>query len=180
MRFPSGSCLQEFRLRESFIHLCVPLLTFTRHDDLERISNSDEMKPWRIGGSYDRPIPRRMAEDAGVPRQAFGMEKRAITQPFWLQRANADTMSPASLEDFNAFVSRTASHLPLGMLQVKAEGLARRLRHVVRKRLPGWESDPYSSDAYLEALANPEPLRFHWAMSKLSDAYRESRLREGA
>lgn len=180
MRFPSGSCLQEFRLRESFINLCVPLLTFTRHDDLERISNSEEMKPWRIGGTYDRPIPRRMAEDAGVPRNAFGMEKRAITQPFWLQRANADSMSPASLEDFNAFVSRAAAHYPLGMLQVRAEGLVRRLRHVVRKRLPGWESDPYSSDAYLEALANPEPLRFHWAMNKLSDAYRESRLREGS
>jgi hypothetical protein len=178
MRFPSGSCLQEFRLRESFVHLCVPLLTFTRHDDLERISNSEEMKPWRIGGNYDRPIPRRMTEEAGVPREAFGMEKRAITQPFWLQRANDDSMSPASLEDFNAFVTRTAARLPLGMLQVKAEGLTRRLRHVVRKRLPGWESDPYSSDAYLEALANPEPLRFHWAMDKLMPAYQGSRLGE--
>lgn len=177
MRFPSGGCLQEFRLRESFIHLCVPLLTFTRHDDLERISNSEEMKPWRIGGSYDRPIPRRMAEEAGVPREAFGMEKRAITQPFWLQRANADSMSPASLDDFHGFVERLATHFPLGMLQIKAGSLARRLRHVVRKRLPGWASDPYSSDAYLEALANPEPLRFHWAMDKLAPAYRGSRLR---
>jgi hypothetical protein len=176
MRFPSGSSLQEFRLRESFIHLCVPLLTFTRHDDLERISNSEELKPWRIGGSYDRPIPRRMAEEAGVPREAFGMEKRAITQPFWLQRANAESMSPASLDDFHAFVARAATHFPLGMLQIRAGGLMRRLRHVVRKRLPGWESDPYSSDAYLEALANPEPLRFHWAMDKLAPAYRGSRL----
>lgn len=177
MRFPSGSCLQEFRLREAFIHLCVPLLTFTRHDDLERISNSEEMKPWRIGGSYDRPIPRRMAEDAGVPRHAFGMEKRAITQPFWLQRANAETLSPASLDDFTAFVSRASAHFPLGMWHIKAEGLARRLRHVVRKRMPGWESDPYSSDAYLEALANPEPLRFHWAMDKVIAAYSGSQLR---
>ncbi len=37
------------------------------------------MKHWSIGTDYDRPIPRRIAEDAGVPRQSFGQEKRATT-----------------------------------------------------------------------------------------------------
>ena len=30
-----------------------------------------------IGGSYDRPIARRILEERGVPRAAFGQEKKA-------------------------------------------------------------------------------------------------------
>ncbi len=176
LRFPNGGSMQEFRLRVAFVHLPVPLLTFTRHADLERISRSDEMAPWRLGTKYDRPIPRRLVEEAGVPREAFGMEKRAISQPFWLQRASESTMSRASLADFRQFVKRASSQFPLGLAQVRAEALFRRVRHVVRKRLPGFASDPYSSDAYLEATANPEPLRFHWAMEKTLPAYAGARL----
>src|SRR5207245_159892 len=36
------------------------------------------MAPWRIGGDYDRPIPRRLAESAGVPRPWFGLKKKAV------------------------------------------------------------------------------------------------------
>jgi hypothetical protein len=35
------------------------------------------MRPWSIGGNYDRPVPRRIAEEAGVPRQLFGQLKLA-------------------------------------------------------------------------------------------------------
>jgi hypothetical protein len=33
------------------------------------------MAPWRLRNGYDRPIPRRIAEEAGVPRPAFGQSK---------------------------------------------------------------------------------------------------------
>jgi hypothetical protein len=33
------------------------------------------MRPWRLENSYDRPIPRRIAEEAGVPRDLFGQIK---------------------------------------------------------------------------------------------------------
>ena len=33
------------------------------------------MDPWRLRNGYDRPIPRRIAEEAGVPRLAFGQSK---------------------------------------------------------------------------------------------------------
>jgi hypothetical protein len=35
------------------------------------------MRPWSIGGTYDRPIARRLGEEAGVPRDAFGQTKFA-------------------------------------------------------------------------------------------------------
>ena len=37
-----------------------------------RISRSPEMGPWVVGHSYDKPIPRRILEEAGVPRGMFG------------------------------------------------------------------------------------------------------------
>lgn len=37
---------------------------------------SDSILEWRTQ-SYDRPIPRRMAEELGVPRRAFGQRKKA-------------------------------------------------------------------------------------------------------
>ncbi|MCZ7628807.1 MAG: acyl-CoA dehydrogenase family protein [Microthrixaceae bacterium] len=33
------------------------------------------MAPWSIGGRYDRPIPRRIVEEAGVERRLFGHHK---------------------------------------------------------------------------------------------------------
>jgi hypothetical protein len=33
------------------------------------------MDPWRLGNTYDRPIARRIAEEAGLPRHMFGQSK---------------------------------------------------------------------------------------------------------
>jgi hypothetical protein len=38
------------------------------------------MKPWSVGNNYDRPIARRIIEEAGVDRRAFGMRKMASSQ----------------------------------------------------------------------------------------------------
>ena len=70
----------EVGLSESHLHqgyIPVPMTSYgIRHwTDLFRISNSDEMKPWSIGGDYDRLIPRRILEEKGLPRESFGMKK---------------------------------------------------------------------------------------------------------
>ncbi len=39
------------------------------------ISLSEEMEKWRLHNYYDRPIPRRILEESGVPRNMFGMNK---------------------------------------------------------------------------------------------------------
>jgi hypothetical protein len=44
--------------------------------DILKITDSSEMNSWRLGNSYDRPIARRIAENAGVPRYLFGQSKK--------------------------------------------------------------------------------------------------------
>ena len=75
----SGSSLGEFRLRRDFVHVPLPFCGAQRHADIAHISHSEEMKAYSIGGNYDRPIPRRIAEEAGVPRELIGTGKKAVS-----------------------------------------------------------------------------------------------------
>lgn len=79
-RFKSGYGISEFRLRIGLVVFAVPHIGSIHNRDIHAISHSPEMAPWRIGGDYDRPIPRRILEEAGVPRGSFGMEKMASAQ----------------------------------------------------------------------------------------------------
>ena len=105
----SGSNLTEFRLRTGFIHLPVPFMGCTRAADIRRISRSSEMDHWRIGGHYDRPIPRRIAEEAGAARESFGQHKLA-TAVWW----NLRPPKPESAASYRAFSQ--ASSRPLRRL----------------------------------------------------------------
>jgi hypothetical protein len=68
--------LSEIRLKSGFIH-CSFLFWLSRFRALLlEISGSEEMKRWSIRSSYDRPIPRRMLEEAGIPRSEFGYVKK--------------------------------------------------------------------------------------------------------
>jgi len=73
----SGGGLCEFRLRTGHVSLVVPMIGALRHRDLFAITVSDDMAFWRVGGTYDRPIPRHIAEEAGVPRDLLGQEPLA-------------------------------------------------------------------------------------------------------
>jgi len=70
-----GHGMSEFRLVVSFIQLPFPYLGARRMSDILRITESSEMDPWRLDNLYDRPISRRIAEEAGVPREIFGQSK---------------------------------------------------------------------------------------------------------
>ena len=74
-----GCSLGEFRISRDFIHLPLPFVGGQNHRDILAISRSAEMKPFSVGGKYDRPVPRRIAEEAGVPRHVFGQSKKAIS-----------------------------------------------------------------------------------------------------
>ncbi|MGE0294513.1 MAG: hypothetical protein AB7P97_19340 [Hyphomonadaceae bacterium] len=71
----SGCSLGEFRLRMNFLHLPVPFIGIQRHSDVRAISNSAEMAPYMTGSGYDRTVPRRLLEEAGVARSVFGRRK---------------------------------------------------------------------------------------------------------
>ena len=78
--------MTEFRLHVGVFHCPFPFCGSLKAEQIQEIGFSDEMSPWTLGSTYDRPIPRRILEDAGVPRQSFGIRKGATFAPrsfFW-------------------------------------------------------------------------------------------------
>ena len=74
----SGKGLSEIRLKTGFINAAIPFLGARKISQIYAISTSSEMAPWSIGGDYDRPIPRRICEGAGLDRDSFGQKKYGI------------------------------------------------------------------------------------------------------
>ena len=63
------------------------------------------MASWRLGGAYDRPICRRVLEEAGVPRRAVGQGKR-MTAVLLFHRTTF--LSPTALPDFLGWLADQA------------------------------------------------------------------------
>ena len=103
----SGSNMTEHRLRHGYALFPVPFIGGTHHDRILRISESAEMAPYRIGGEYDRPIPRRILEERGIPREAFGQVKKGYSICF---NYSALWWSPTALADLAEFERRLLAH----------------------------------------------------------------------
>ncbi len=77
-----GCALGELRLRTGFLHFAPATIAAVRHAPrIHRWNDDPELRPWSIGGDYDKPIARRIAEDAGVPRDLFGQAKKGGADP---------------------------------------------------------------------------------------------------
>jgi len=116
---PLGLC--EFRLFRGFFHCVVPFWGIGRADELKALSLSAEMKPWRIRPGHDRPIPRRIIEEAGVPREVFGRRKKNTSHdaPFlW-------PYSPGAKERFAQYLSTHGVSPPPAPLVTVMRALAR-------------------------------------------------------
>lgn len=94
---PSGLGLTEYRLWAGFIHCPVAFWGVRQIVELHAISNSRSMKNWDVGGDYNRPICRRICEEAGIPRDAFGMHKRNASV---ILHNYDELMTPSSREDY--------------------------------------------------------------------------------
>jgi len=77
-----GLSFTEHRIQLGCIHVPVPSLGARQARDVNAISNGPELAPWDVPGDYSRPMSRRIVEEAGVPREAFGMHKKAATNHF--------------------------------------------------------------------------------------------------
>lgn len=80
----SGLSLSEYRLWAGFLHCPVPFWGVRAIAQIRAITHSAEMTPWDVAGRYSRPICRRIAEEAGLPRGTFATGKRATAAfPLW-------------------------------------------------------------------------------------------------
>ena len=179
MLYPGGSSLVEFRIRVGFIHFPVPTAGYIRHPSLYGISNSSPMRPWALGNDYDRPIPRRMLEEIGVARAAFGRTKKAITQPLWFNEPLDRLMSPPSYASFSSFAAKVPIFdTPLQRIRFRAMRLLYELNLRVNWRLERYAKrfglragervfvpDQYSQDLTESALT------FHWGLEQTMRRY---------
>ncbi len=180
---PGGTALSESRLRVGFIHFVVPFLTARFFPELHAISNSAEMAAWSVGGKYDRPIPRRIAEEAGVPRELFGQTKRAITQPFSVYCASLeDAMTAPAWSDLLAY-QREFPAEP-GPVRRALYGVASEIESVqyrakkLFQRYGGPLARSREINRYVERRALHRTLlastALHWAADRLIADYRHS------
>ena len=186
----SGLSLSEYRLHAGFLNCAVPFWYVRNIQKVNKISNSDEMKPWDTGPSYSRPVCRRICEEAGVPRNAFGVKKNASSeQPF----TSNEFLSPELMSDYIGWLKRHRWRLvlqngfPLLVSPVLDRLLCEAISHtasIVRKsvpylaRIPGlWRygnSDFLYRLGMLDVLAKPMYLRryvFPWALERAKAHY---------
>ncbi len=72
----SGRGFGEWRLLRGVFHCPVPFWAYRHITETRAISFSPEMEPWVLNNDYDRPIARRLIEEAGVPRGTFAVRKK--------------------------------------------------------------------------------------------------------
>jgi hypothetical protein len=115
----------KFFLDLPALMMAIPAIGMTSFEDIGRISRSEEMRPWSVGGSYDRPIARRLIEEAGVRRGDFALGKLriALGYEFPLRKVPAlhRYLSPPSLADFERWFSRER---PITRLRIRLHNLA--------------------------------------------------------
>lgn len=169
----SGLSLSEYRLWAGFIHCPLTFWGARQIRDLVRLSNSREMVPWNVPGEYSRPIPRRIAESAGLPRGAFGTVKRASAVSL------REFLNPVSLKAYQGWLAKhRLEWLKRGRLPPPASEDYERIADKITGRVESalhkmpllWRLAPPN------ALERPSPLRryaFPWAVSEVSMRYRK-------
>jgi hypothetical protein len=109
-RYTAGLTDLEYRLRVGY-PIFAPACIGARHNRaMHEIGVSDEMRPWSVGGPYDRPVPRRIGEEAGLARDAFGRAKAATSHS---HLNDASRFSSAGLGQYRAFMNEHHAGVPL-------------------------------------------------------------------
>lgn len=184
----SGSSLTEFRLDAGFAHLPVPFVGADSHPSIHAISNSPSMKAWTLGNSYDRPIARRIVEQAGVPRHMFGQKKRAAGVVV-SKEGLAGTMSAQSLLDFERYarerwnIAKAVKMACFNLLKKlifwneRAKRISRRLMGVLGIQefsIPIFA--PHRLRMLTFGYLGQEALLFHWGQEKLVRLYKDAKV----
>jgi hypothetical protein len=129
----SALMLSEIRLKSGFVNVPVPSLYARRVRDLAVLSDSTELAPWRLSDVYDRPIPRRILEDAGIPRGLFAGRKKAVVRAYTWPRNRA--LRTAFFAEVRARYGRSGVFVYLHHLANRLAFWWYRAYHLARRRL---------------------------------------------
>jgi hypothetical protein len=177
-----GGSLGEFRRRVDFIHLPLPYVGALNHHDVVAISNMAEMAPYSIGGDYDRPIPRRILEEVGVPRGAFGQAKKATSISFFgFQPGLTERLTPSTRRSLETFAAHWRPGLGTGFRLRRNQAIAtlvavirlvEKKSHLARRLGLEPRLDKILHVLDTEHLDTPETvLVLHWSMAETIKRY---------
>ena len=96
-----GDSWIDFKFRVGFIACNLPCFGLLSRKALYKINHSYEMRPYWLGTNYDRPIARRIVEEAGVPRHLFGQKKKAASV---LLNRNGNLKKYMKKESYDSFL----------------------------------------------------------------------------
>ena len=166
----STTNLTEFRLRVDFVHAPILFFGASEQPSLTRIIESEEMEPFVVPGRYDKPIQRRLAEDAGIARGSFATFKRRASGAIHSQGLTAMSAdSVGSLRQFASLEGRTVETPRRFKIRSWHRFVLRNARKVRLDRLV------VPLRARQRALTHLEPefgsILLRWAISVVSERY---------
>jgi hypothetical protein len=161
---PIGTGFTELRLLRGVFHCSVPYWGIRCQADIHAISNAPEMAPWTLGTDYDRPIPRRIIETAGVKRGVFARRKSATTY----RETLCWPLSPSKQQSFSQFLELRGIQSP-NFWKLLLLKVFHRLNVNVVSRFPG--IFPASFRSYVQRQPEGSVLITHWAHSVLVGHY---------
>ena len=163
-----GSTLSEHRLRIGYLYF-PPLFIGASHiNSLIALSRSESMKPWSVGGDYDRPLARRCLREAGVPDEMFGTSKRGSA---WGLIRKVGDLSESSREDFLEFISRHPEFRTRWGPRITWR-LCRLFFSICRRIAPRSKPVKLLPDALQRFTRSPlEDQLFHWSVDRMTLRY---------
>ena len=163
----SGLNLSEIRLKAGFINLAVPFMFARNAKDIVGIANQPEMRQWQLNSDYDRPVPRRIAEQYGVQRDWFGQRKRAVLS------YHSTPINKVLHREFMHFLKYTAGISPWRFYLYELCGTADHyFVYFLKKLMPhkNFKDFSWSTGKFLfRQDLDLRLLMFIWAASYLSD-----------
>jgi len=161
----SGLNLSEIRLAAGFFNLAVPFIYGRNMADITAISSSSAMASWSLAQDYDRPIPRRIVESAGVPRDLFGQRKRAQV------RFYGDPRDPALRAEFRAYLRSMAGTLQARLRLIEFLHSADHGLMILMRRVFGLKETPSLLRLIATDHFDRRSLVFVWAAGSLATRF---------
>ena len=164
---PTISCLGlcEFRLLQGIFHCPVPCWGGMKTRQIQSISRLPEMDNWRLNCFYDRPIPRRILEEASVPRKLFGIRKEATTTDnFFIW-----PFSGSAMKSFEKFLRSREIYCP-PVLFIETIRKTAEYSNLVYTNLPK-QLRPKALDPRSLFSIKAQSLLFHWGNCELKEMY---------
>jgi hypothetical protein len=177
-----SATLNEIRLRLGFIHWSVLHHCYPHAPKLFEITSSAEMDPWHVPGNYDRPIPRRILETAGVPRESFGQKNMgsayiSVNSPLEMNRNSREDFELfCRSEDIPAWFPAGLIRRPLDLFFIFLDAI-----FFITTRLPGKRKRLFKLLAPMLLLSDRRRFDwryklkhlylFHWGFDRIKDRY---------